>query len=66
MDVNVHVISGAPYMHTRTCIHAEKLVRQGVMPVVLSSMVSSARCGWCTDDILHLYHSLLLQLGSKG
>ncbi|CAI8025268.1 Cytosolic carboxypeptidase 1, partial [Geodia barretti] len=42
-----------------------KLVRKGAIPVVLSSMVSSSRSDWCTDSLLHLYHSLLLQLASK-
>ena len=43
-----------------------KLVRQDALPVVLSSLAYSARCQWCSDDILQLYHSLLLQLGTKG
>lgn len=43
-----------------------KLVKQGALPVVLSSLAHSARCQWCSDDILQLYHSLLLQLGTKG
>ena len=61
LKVIVHVT------HTCMCTYtADKLVRQGAIPVVLTSMVSSARRVWCSDDLLLLYHSLLLHLASKG
>ena len=57
---------GSQLVLAALCVTLGKLVRKGAIPVVLSSMVSSSRSDWCTDSLLHLYHSLLLQLASKG